>query len=56
MDDGQDLTIADPYLFTLGGWLAGDGIDIARFPRVAAHRERMLELPAVRKIAQIHGL
>ena len=53
---GEDLTIADPYLFTLAGWLAGDGIDIARFPRVAAHRERMLDLPAVRKIAQLHGL
>ena len=53
---GEDFTIADPYLFTVGGWLAGDGVDIARFPRVAEHCQRMRELPAVQKVLPLHGL
>lgn len=32
---GQTLTIGDPYLFTICGWLAGDGVDIANFPRLS---------------------
>ena len=53
---GEDFTIADPYLFTVGGWLAGDGVDIARVPRVAEHCQRMRELPAVQKVLPLHGL
>jgi glutathione S-transferase len=46
---GQRYTICDPYLFTLAGWLEGDGVDRARLPRVMDHRRRMSERPAVRK-------
>ena len=46
---GETYTIADPYLFTLAQWLENDGVDIARVPRVVAHRARMRERPAVRK-------
>ena len=46
---GDTYTIADPYLFTIVGWLAGDGIDIARFPHVDDHYRRMLERPAVKR-------
>jgi glutathione S-transferase len=53
---GEGFTIADPYLFTLSGWLAGDGVDIGRFPRVAAHHERVRELPAARRVLALHGL
>jgi glutathione S-transferase len=50
---GDGYTIADPYLFTIGGWLEGDGIDARRFPRVYEHRMRMAERPSVKKaIAQ----
>jgi glutathione S-transferase len=50
---GEAYTICDPYLFTIAQWMEGDGIDPARFPRVADHRRRMSERPAVRKaIAQ----
>ena len=31
---GKSYTICDPYLFTLSQWLDGDGVDIARFPKV----------------------
>jgi len=44
---GSAYSVADPYLFTVAGWLAGDGVDIAEFPKVAAHYQRMLARPAV---------
>ncbi len=46
---GDAYTVCDPYLFTLEGWLEGDGVDIRSFPKVAAHFERMRERPAVQK-------
>jgi glutathione S-transferase len=47
---GESYTICDPYLFTIAGWLEVDSVDPARFPKVKAHRDRMLERPAVRKV------
>jgi glutathione S-transferase len=46
---GEDYSVADPYLFTLASWLEGDGVDIARFPRVADHRTRMAERGSVKR-------
>lgn len=46
---GEAYSIADPYLFTIAGWLEKDGVDIARFPRVRDHFNRMLERPAVER-------
>ena len=45
---GAAYTIADPYLFTLARWMEGDGVDPARFPKVAAHRAMMGERESVR--------
>jgi glutathione S-transferase len=45
---GDEYTICDPYLFTLTQWLEGDGVDIARLPKVSDHHKRMSERPAVR--------
>lgn len=53
---GDAFTIADPYLFTLSGWLAGDGVNIGHFPRVAAHYDRVRELPAALRVLPLHGL
>ena len=47
---GDTYTICDPYLFTLAHWLEGDGVDLSTLPRVAEHRKRMSERPAVRKV------
>ena len=44
---GEQYTVADAYLFTISGWLAGDGVDINKFPKVLAHRQAMLKRPAV---------
>lgn len=46
---GDTYSIADPYLYTIGTWLAGDSVDIAQFPRVHDHFKRMGERPAVKK-------
>jgi glutathione S-transferase len=46
---GEAYTICDPYLFTLAGWLEGDGVDLTRLPRVIAHRRRVSKRPAVQK-------
>lgn len=46
---GERYSIADPYLFTIAGWLESDGVDIACFPRVHEHFNRMNERPAVRR-------
>ncbi|SHL77858.1 glutathione S-transferase family protein [Bradyrhizobium lablabi] len=47
---GEQYTACDAYLFTLGGRLEGDSVDIATLPKVAAHRQRMSERPAVQKV------
>ncbi len=44
---GEQYTVADGYLYTVAGWLKGDGVDIAQFPKVHAHFQRMGERPAV---------
>jgi glutathione S-transferase len=46
---GATYTVCDPYLFTIAQWLEGDSIDLAALPKVADHRRRMAERPAVRK-------
>jgi glutathione S-transferase len=46
---GETYTISDPYLFTIAQWWEDDGVDPARFPKLAAHRSRMRERPAVQR-------
>ena len=50
---GETYTICDPYLFTVSNWLAGDGVDLSKLPRIMAHNKRVSERPAVKRaIAQ----
>lgn len=46
---GENFSVADPYLFTVSGWLKGDGVDIDQFTHISDHRARMLERPAVQR-------
>ncbi|MFN3348853.1 glutathione S-transferase family protein [Pseudorhodoplanes sp.] len=46
---GETYTICDPYLYTISRWLEGDGVDVARFPKVQDHVRRMEARPAVRQ-------
>jgi glutathione S-transferase len=52
---GDRYTICDPYLFTIGSWLEGDGVDTAGLPRVIEHRRRMLARSAVQKAVAAEG-
>ena len=53
---GEQYTVCDPYLFTLALWLEGDSVDLAALPKVADHRKRMSERPAVQKVlAEVKG-
>ena len=47
---GEAYTICDPYLFTLAQWLESDSVDLSTLPKVADHRKRMSERPAVRAV------
>jgi len=53
---GDQFTVADAYLFTMTSWMQGDGVDMTKFPKLADHFKRMLALPAVQKIAPLHGI
>ena len=47
---GQAYSICDAYLFTVAGWLEGDGVDTKGLPRVLEHRERIRARPAVARL------
>ena len=47
---GERMSTSDLYLFTIAGWLEGDGVDVNRFPKVAGHMRRLQEQPQVRKV------
>lgn len=49
---GDKLSVCDLYLFTIGRWLPGDGVDIQEFPRVAGHAARLQQLPAVQRVLE----
>ena len=44
---GEHFTICDPYLFTIAGWLEGDGVDIEQYPKVSKHLKAMPKRTAV---------
>ena len=47
---GDRFSVCDMYLFTLGRWLKGDGVDIDSFPKVADHSRRMAADPVVLRV------
>jgi len=52
---GERYSVADAYLFTITGWLEADGVDMAAFPLLRAHHERMLQRPAVQQAVTVSG-
>lgn len=38
---GEEVSIADPYLFIVCSWLEGDGVDVAPFAKIRAFRAAM---------------
>lgn len=51
-----DYTICDPYLFVMVRWFVRLGEDLAVYPRIAAHAQRMLERPAVQRALDHEGV
>jgi glutathione S-transferase len=47
---GEQLSVCDLYLFTIGRWLPGDGVDINEFPRVADHAARVQQIAGVQGV------
>jgi glutathione S-transferase len=47
---GAQLSVCDLYLFTIGRWLPGDGVDINEFPRLAEHAARVQQLDGVQRV------
>ncbi|HEX7156852.1 MAG TPA: glutathione S-transferase N-terminal domain-containing protein [Burkholderiaceae bacterium] len=52
---GERYSVADGYLYTISGWLEGDGVDLARFPRIVDHHRRVGGRPAVRRAVEESG-
>ena len=52
---GERYTVSDMYLFTIAQWLQGDGVDVKRFPKVAAHMQRMAVDPVVSRVLALQG-
>jgi glutathione S-transferase len=50
---GEYYTVSDMYLFTIELWLEGDGVEVARFPKIAEHMRRMESDPRVSKVLAI---
>lgn len=53
---GDRYSFCDPYLFVFGRWLSMGGVDIHDYPKLAAHRTRMLSRPATQTVLALHGL
>lgn len=53
---GEQLSVADCYLFTILGWLRYAGLDIAQWPTLQAYHARIGARPATLGAMQAEGL
>ncbi len=53
---GETFTVADAYLVTVVNWTRAAKIDLAPWPGLAAHRNRVRERPAVMAALESEGL
>jgi glutathione S-transferase len=53
---GEEFTVPDAYCFVVAGWAKPMGIDLARWPHLAAYVARIAERPAVRDARAAEGL
>ena len=53
---GKTMTIADPYLFAMLGWLAGFDIDLANWPNLLELRQRIAARDTVKAVMKAEGL
>ena len=53
---GKQFSVADAYLFVLLGWTKPTGIDLARWPNLAAYHARVAARPRVKEAMLAEGL
>jgi glutathione S-transferase len=53
---GEAFTVADAYLLTTLNWTKPAGLDLARWPALAAYRNRLRERPGVLAALEAEGL
>lgn len=53
---GDDFTLPDAYLFVILGWSRTAGLELARWPKLRAYRERLERRPSVRRVLEFEGL
>lgn len=53
---GDTFTVADAYAFVLANWCQYVGVDLARWPRLAAYAQRVAARPAVQAALEAEGL
>ena len=53
---GDTFTVADAYLFTVNRWSERVGFDLAKFPAVKEHFERVKARPKVQEALKAEGL
>ena len=53
---GDNFSVADAYLFVVSRWAKPMGIELAKYPNLAAHHERVAARPAVREAMEFEGL
>lgn len=49
------FSVADLYLWNVVRWMAGDGVTMADFPKLAAHSTRVAARPAVARVVKLHS-
>lgn len=52
---GASYSIADPYLFTITQWLPGHRVNVARYPKIRDHLQRMTARSAVAEALLAEG-
>lgn len=53
---GEQFTVADAYLYTVANWSSHVGIDLQRWPNLAAYQARVAARPAVQAALRAEGL
>ena len=53
---GEAYTTPDPYLYVMCRWSPRGGVDIADYPKIHAHMQRIAERPAVQRALEQEGL
>lgn len=49
---GEQISLANPYVFVVCSWLEGDGVDLSALPAVSAYLARMRGRPSVQHVIE----